>query len=76
MPKSMTLNDLQIPEIDLPNTFAKNFKSKITRLVESAKISSTVYNGKNKLLVIDRRFMESCDIKECMLSRSGELAQW
>ena len=68
MPKSMTLNDLQIPERDLPNTFADFFKNKITRLVESAQINSTVYNGKNKLLVINRPFMESNDIKECMLT--------
>ena len=46
LPELMTLNDLPIPKIDLQDTIANHFKSKIDNIVNESTINANVYNGK------------------------------
>ena len=36
--------------------------------MSSSKLDDKVYNGKNKLMVLDRNFMQKSDVKECINS--------
>ncbi len=52
--------------MDNANVFADYFHEKIEKLKSDITISDNVHNGYNKLMVVDRFFMEEFDIRECM----------
>ena len=66
LPINMSLNGLSINPNDLPDSFAVFFRNKVQRIVENTKIDPGVYNGRNKIVVDDRFFMNYNDVKECM----------
>ena len=51
-----------------PNCFANFFLNKVATIKNEIEINDRVYNGKNKLIVCDRFFMDKDDVKECILS--------
>ncbi len=65
IPKSLTLDGRPVEEHDASNAFASHFHDKIETIKSSTEVKDTVYNGKLKLLVVNRFFMSSDDIKEC-----------
>ena len=68
VPCNLTLGGLAVAPNDIANSFAKHFSRKIISLVTSSKIDNAVYNGKNRLIVCDRNFMQKSDVKECLNS--------
>ena len=68
IPKNLTRDNIPIDETDTANCFASFFEEKISTIKRSLSISDNVYNGKNKLIVCNRFFMTTNDVKECMLS--------
>ena len=68
LPELMTLNDLPIPKIDLQDTIANHFKSKIDNIVNESTINANVYNGKKKLNVNNLDFMDESNIMEAVKS--------
>ena len=65
IPSNLTLGGIPVACGNVANSFAKHFSSKVKQFVTSAKVDSNVYNGKNKLIVCNRNFMTSSDVKEC-----------
>ena len=68
IPKNLTCNNHPIDESDAPNCFANFFLNKVATIKNEIEINDRVYNGKNKLIVCDRFFMDKDDVKECILS--------
>ena len=68
IPLNLTHGGLPIEVNNRANAFATFFKEKITTHVVRARVSPNVYNGSNKIMVLNRNFMLPKDIKECMLT--------
>ena len=51
---------------DVANSFAKHFYSKVNNFVNATQVNRNVYNGKNKLIVPNRNFMQKSDVKDCL----------
>ena len=66
IPLNLTHGGLPIEVNNRANAFATFFKEKITTHVVRARVSPNVYNGSNKIMVLNRNFMLPKDIKECM----------
>ena len=66
IPSSMTLGGNVVARGDLANSFAGYFFNKVKQLVNTTKVDSNLYNGKNKLIVTNRHFMKKSDVKECI----------
>ena len=66
----MNKYDKQLEQVckshDIPNAFSSFFNSKITTHVKNTTMSPNVYNGKNKIIVQNRNFMNRNDVNECM----------
>ena len=57
-----------VAQSDIANTFARHFSDKIKLNHRKAMVDlNGVYNGKCKLIVQNRHFMTSKDVKECMV---------
>ena len=68
IPKNLFCNNISVKEINQANCFAHHFFNKVDAIKNSLVINDQVYNGKNKLIVCDRFFMNQNDVKECILS--------
>ena len=66
IPPNLTLNGNTIINVNRAEGFAAHFHEKTARLIDSCDTKSNVYNGLNKLLVVDRFFREEADIRECL----------
>ena len=64
----LTLSGVPIATADRAEAFAAFFHEKITSHAQKTKVCQNVYNGKNKIIVQNRNFMQINDVKECMLS--------
>ena len=53
----MTLNNVEINNINLPDVFADFFEQKVSNIVTEQKINDSVYNGKSKMYCADSHFM-------------------
>ena len=68
IPKNLTLNGVPVIESNIANTFAIFFSDKVQSIKDSLAINRNVYNGKCKLIVDNRFFMSSDDVKLAMQS--------
>ena len=68
IPKNLYYNNVIIDENVQANVFANFFLEKVKSIKNSLTISNEVYNGKNKLIVYDRFFINQENVKECILS--------
>ena len=68
IPKNCFLNNEPVNDHELPNCFANFFQDKVQSIKDTLQVSENVYNGKNKIIVCDRFFMNGNDIKECIMS--------
>jgi hypothetical protein len=68
LPAILTLNNVEINEIDLPNTFSDFFHNKISTMNRNCPVSPNVYNGKCKLIVDNRFFMSESDLDLALMS--------
>ena len=68
IPKNLYLNNIIIDGNLQANVFANFFLEKVQSIKNSLTISNEVYNGKNKLIVYDRFFINQENVKECILS--------
>ena len=48
-PLNMSFNNQEIPPSELPDVFAKFFKSKVQSIVDEQVVSDSLYNGKRKI---------------------------
>ena len=53
----MFLNDQEILPSELPDVFAKFFKSKVQSIVDEQVVNDSVYNGKRKIWTTNHHFM-------------------
>lgn len=65
---NMHINGAKINNNKLPDAFANNFTNKVKTLAQTCPVHEDVYNGTNKLMVLDRFFMDQDAVKECLLS--------
>ena len=68
LPSMMFLNDSLIEDSSLPDVFASFFDGKIKMLVEKTAIVDNVYNGRKLVNSENKMFMNSSDVRECILS--------
>ena len=68
IPVNLTCNNIPINACDTPNSFANYFRDKVISIKNEIEINDHVYNGKNKIIVCNRFFMNVQDIKDCILS--------
>ena len=66
IPKNLTRNGQTVIECEAANVFAGYFYDKVGEIKSNTMINNYVYNGMNKLLVVDRFFMTENDIIECI----------
>ena len=66
IPSNMYYNEIRIPECEVANCFAAFFVDKVDKIVNSAIIDPTVYNGQTKLAVAESDFMSQPEIIECV----------
>ena len=72
LPPKMTLNDLEIPTSDLPDTFANFFKDKVSLIINEQVIDDSVHNGHRKLWTTDHHFMSIENIVEAVQSMKNK----
>ncbi len=53
---------------DAADSFAVFFHEKVENIRDNLRINRGVHNRSNKLMVVDRFFMESSDVKDCLES--------
>ena len=68
IPEQLSLDKIEVPKINLPQTFAEHFKSKVDKIVLESKIDKNVYNGIPKVLCNNLNFMTQENIAECIKS--------
>lgn len=68
IPYNLTIGNTDVAPEDKADAFAQFFSEKTERLVGKSRVDQNVYNGKNKLLVVDRFFMTEEDIRESLSS--------
>ena len=67
IPLYLRLGGIKVPRLNIAESFAKHFNDKIQMNIQKTSLSKdTVYNGKCKLLVVNRHFMKLPDVKSCM----------
>ena len=66
--KSLTLGGIPVATPDIPNAFAKFFSDKISSHVNKTHVNTCVYNGKNKIIVQNRNFMQRNNVNKCIMS--------
>ena len=59
-------NEVRVSDSEVANCFADFFEDKVEKIVKSAKIDPTVYNGRTKMAAADSNFMSENDILECV----------
>ena len=69
----LTLSGVPVAVGDVANSFAKHFSKKIKLNVSKIIVNlNFVYNGKCKLLVQNRNFMQKSDVKKCLYDLSNK----
>ena len=68
IPTVLTLSGAPIATADRAEAFATFFNEKITSHAQNTKVCRNVYNGKNKIIVQNRNFMQTGDVEECIKS--------
>ena len=66
IPEKMTLNNIPIAPGNTAESFAGYFSEKIKLTSKKCNLNDNVYNGKCKLIVGCRNFMNRNDVEECM----------
>ena len=72
LPPKMTLNNIEIPNSELPDTFANFFKNKVDSIVNAQVVDDSVHNGHRKLWTTDHHFMSIESIVEVVLSMKNK----
>ena len=73
LPSDLTLGGVPVAGCDVANSFAKHFNDKIKFNVSKTSINlNVIYNGKYKLLVKNRNFMQKSDVKKCLYELSSK----
>jgi endonuclease/exonuclease/phosphatase family metal-dependent hydrolase len=75
IPTHMKCDNVDVDVDNVANAFADHFYEKIETIKLNLNIRNDVYNGKNKLLVVDRFFMKESDINECLRSLSQKTCE-
>ena len=57
---------------DTADSFASYFNEKVETHSRNTTVKDTVYNGKCKLIVQNRNFMKSDDVKNCLSDLSSK----
>ena len=74
LPRNLTLNSIEIPSRDLPDSFAEFFSTKVQNIANECVINQNVYNGTQKINSLPENFMtqeyvysaiKSLKIKNC-----------
>jgi hypothetical protein len=65
----MKCNNYNIDVCNRADTFAYYFYEKIETIKQNTILNDNVYNGKNKLIVVDRFFMKESDVLHCLNSQ-------
>ena len=52
----------------ISDRFATFFSNKVINLANSTVINDNVYNGRNKVTINDKMFMDGASIRECIMS--------
>ena len=68
IPSNLTLGGRAVAVNEVANSFAKHFSDKVKSFVRTSNVDANVYNGRNKLIVVNRNFMKKLDVKECLNS--------
>ena len=68
IPSNLTCGGVPVPAHQIADAFAAHFNDKIKSHVINTKVCPNVYNGRNKIIVQNRNFMQKNDVKECMQS--------
>ena len=68
----MTLNNHEVPNLELPDTFANFFKNKVDSIVNEQVIDDSVHNGHRKLWTTDHHFMSIENIVDAVLSMKNK----
>ena len=58
IPCNLTLAGIPIATKEIPNAFARFFNEKVTLHAQNTRVDPGVYNGKNKIIVQNRNFMQ------------------
>ena len=67
LPSDLTLVGVPVAGGDVANSFAKHFSEKIKLNVSKARVNlNGVYNGKCKIIVQNRNFMQKSDVSKCL----------
>ena len=66
LPAILTLNNIPVNDIDLPNAFSDYFHNKVHTMRQNLAICPNVYNGKCKLIVDSKFFMSESDVDLAM----------
>ena len=67
IPANLTLGGASVDPLQVASAFAKHFAEKIKSNVNKTHVNANgVYNGKNKLMVLNRNFMKENDVKLCL----------
>ena len=67
IPANLTLGGASVDPLEVASAFAKHFAEKIKSNVNKTLVNANgVYNGKNKLMVLNRNFMKENDVKLCL----------
>ena len=75
IPSNLTCNNIEVDATNVANTFAGFFHDKIETIKNDLTLDQNVYNGKNKLLVVDRFFMKETDIYECLATLKSKCCE-
>ena len=71
----MSLENIEIQNIDLPDVFAQFFENKVNKIVKDQQISDSVYNGKRKIWTVDHHFMSIDNILEAVKSLKSKVSE-
>ena len=67
IPKNLTLGGIPVAPGQAASSFAGYFSSKVIANIRKTNVDpNNVYNGKCKLIVLNRNFMAVTDVKECL----------
>ena len=72
LPKSMSENNIEIPNEILPDRFAKFFNNKIVQLLADVTVHDEVYNGSRRVVCSDSNFMDLESVIICMKSMKSK----
>ena len=68
IPEKMTLNNVEVNVLEVPDTFASFFKEKISKIVNESRINNNVYNGQRKVDSVNNNFMNEQNVIEAVNS--------